>query len=1087
MFLRTFRGLIQILGALGAGLAILLLLLVWRLSAGPVSLAFLSPYVERALQASQQSVRIKLDDTILIWAGWDRTFDIRVVNVRAIDPGGAVIASVPELAFSISGRALLGGVVAPSNVELFGSSLHLVRDRDGRLRFGFEQGTEVLEALLRGGLAAFMTPPDRDHPSSYLTRFSMVKTRLTVEDRVLQRTWRVPATEMRLWRQATGIGGSASFELEAGDRPARVKASGSYHMDARRVDLDVDFFDVVPAEYAQVLPRMADLSAVEVPFEGTLRIAMSVDGELANLAFDVKGSRGRLRLPDPLAQWLGVAGLNARGRYQGGSQVLEIEEIVVDAGAGGTLRLPPQGYAIPLEKVRARGRYFRKERRLEVDALKMETGGPVAAVNARVEGVGGDLTIMADASLDRATVDDFPRYWPKGWAGDTRKWVLANLSDGVATDVHATIHLRRDGDGSFDVLSIKGGFGLEDLTIDYLAPMPKVRKVFAAAKFDETRIDFALNGAAAGGLAVEGGTIEVTGLDEHDQFLELHLRISGPFRDAMRLVDHAPLGLARAVGIDAVQTWGSAATRLNMRFILEKDLTFERVEVRAQSKLTDIGLPGALFGRDISSGRFVLDADKRGMDVKGGAMLSEIPVTLAWRENFAATAPFRRRYELTGTIEDIHKLGDLGPDMVLPPPDIASGAVKVDARFTEIDGVKGRFEAKLDLSGLDLAVPVLRWRKPADVPGSAEVTVNLRRGRVADIPGFTVSTGGMTARGAARFAVDGGGLERVLIDRLAYGRTDVAGEIRARPGGGWDTNFQGAEFDLSPMIDDLLEAGTAEAGPEFDLVAAIDRVWVGEEQYIGKVAATLSHDGFSWRAVRLRARDASDKAFELDIEPKEGGKRGLLIRADDAGTFLRTLGYYDDMLGGNLLLTGEFDGRGAEEMLVGRLKVISYRVVKAPLLTRLLSIMALTGIIDALQGEGLGFASLEVPFTFEDGVLVITNSKATGASIGFTASGKIYTEAELIHLEGTVVPAYLINAALGSIPIVGKLFTGGEEGGGVFAARYLLTGSLEDPKVSMNPLSVVAPGFLRNIFGVPDADSAPPEPTIGTNPSELGR
>ncbi|MDP7241797.1 MAG: AsmA-like C-terminal region-containing protein [Rhodospirillales bacterium] len=1087
MFLRTFRGLIQILGALGAGLAILLLLLVWRLSAGPVSLAFLSPYVERALQASQQSVRIKLDDTILIWAGWDRTFDIRVVNVRAIDPGGAVIAGVPELAFSISGRALLRGVVAPSNVELFGPSLRLVRHRDGRLRFGFEQGTEVLEALLRGGLAAFMTPPDRDHPSSYLTRFSMVKTRLTVEDRVLQRTWRVPATEMRLWRQATGIGGSASFELEAGDRPARVKASGSYHMDARRVDLDVDFFDVVPAEYAQVLPRMADLSAVEVPFEGTLRIAMSVDGELANLAFDVKGSRGRLRLPDPLAQWLGVAGLNARGRYQGGSQVLEIEEIVVDAGAGGTLRLPPQGYAIPLEKVRARGRYFRKERRLEVDALKMETGGPVAAVNARVEGVGGDLTIMADASLDRATVDDFPRYWPKGWAGDTRKWVLANLSDGVATDVHATIHLRRDGDGSFDVLSIKGGFGLEDLTIDYLAPMPKVRKVFAAAKFDETRIDFALNGAAAGGLAVEGGTIEVTGLDEHDQFLELHLRISGPFRDAMRLVDHAPLGLARAVGIDAVQTWGSAATRLNMRFILEKDLTFERVEVRAQSKLTDIGLPGALFGRDISSGRFVLDADKRGMDVKGGAMLSEIPVTLAWRENFAATAPFRRRYELTGTIEDIHKLGDLGPDMVLPPPDIASGAVKVDARFTEIDGVKGRFEAKLDLSGLDLAVPVLRWRKPADVPGSAEVTVNLRRGRVADIPGFTVSTGGMTARGAARFAVDGGGLERVLIDRLAYGRTDVAGEIRARPGGGWDTNFQGAEFDLSPMIDDLLEAGTAEAGPEFDLVAAIDRVWVGEEQYIGKVAATLSHDGFSWRAVRLRARDASDKAFELDIEPKEGGKRGLLIRADDAGTFLRTLGYYDDMLGGNLLLTGEFDGRGAEEMLVGRLKVISYRVVKAPLLTRLLSIMALTGIIDALQGEGLGFASLEVPFTFEDGVLVITNSKATGASIGFTASGKIYTEAELIHLEGTVVPAYLINAALGSIPIVGKLFTGGEEGGGVFAARYLLTGSLEDPKVSMNPLSVVAPGFLRNIFGVPDADSAPPEPTIGTNPSELGR
>ena len=1087
MFLRTFRGLIQVLGALGAGLAVLLVLLAWRLSAGPVSLAFLSPYVERALQASQQSVRIELDDTILTWAGWERTLDIRVVNVRAIRPGGVVIASVPELAFAISGRALLRGVVAPSSVELFGSSLRLVRDRDGRLRFGFEQGAEESEALLRGALAAFLAPPDRDHPLGYLTRFSMVQTRLTVEDRVLQKTWRAPSTEVRLWRQATGIGGSASFELEAGDRLARVKASGSYRMDARRVDLDVDFSDVVPAEFAQVLPEMAALSAFEVPLAGTLRIDMSVDGELGDLAFDVRGGGGRLALPDPLAQWLGVAGLNARGRYQGASQVLEIEEIIVDAGAGGTLRLPPQGHAFPLEKVRASGRYFRKERRLEVRSLRMETGGPVAVVSARVEGVGGDMTIIADASLDRAAVEDFPRYWPKGWAEDAREWVLANLSDGVATDVRAAIHMRRDGDGSFQVLSVKGGFGIEALTVDYLAPMPKVRKVFAAVKFDETRFDFTLTGGAADGLAVEGGTVEITGLDETDQFLDLDLRIAGSFRDAMRFVDHAPLGLARAVGVDAARTRGSATTRLNIRFILEKDLTFEGVDVRAQSQLTDIGVPGALFGRDISGGRFVLSADKLGMDVKGRATFGEIPVTLAWRENFTATAPFRRRYELAGTIKDIHKLGNLGPDVVLPPPDMASGAVKVDVRFTEIDGVKGRLEAKLDLSGLALAVPALRWRKPAGVRGSAEVTMNLRRGRVADIPGFTVSTDGMTARGAARFAADGGGLERVLVDRLAYGRTEVAGEIRARPGGGWDASFRGPGFDLSPMVDDLLEGGAAEAGPEFDLVAAIERVWVSEDQHIGKVAATLSHDGLSWRAVRLRARDAADKAFEVDIAPKEGGKRSLSIRADNAGTFLRTFGYYDNMLGGTLQLTGEFDGRGAEESLAGLLKVISYRVVKAPLLARLLSIMALTGIIDALQGEGLGFASLEVPFTLDDGVLVITDSKATGASIGFTASGKIYTEAQSIHLEGTVVPAYLINAALGNLPIVGKLFTGGEEGGGVFAARYELTGLLEDPKVSMNPLSVVVPGFLRNIFGVPDADSASPEPAVGTTPSELQR
>ncbi|MBE0529875.1 MAG: cytochrome c biogenesis protein CcdA [Rhodospirillales bacterium] len=70
MIRRTFRGFVQILGALGAGMAIMLVLAAWRLSSGPITLAFLSPYIERALSAEDGSLAIRLDDTILTWAGW---------------------------------------------------------------------------------------------------------------------------------------------------------------------------------------------------------------------------------------------------------------------------------------------------------------------------------------------------------------------------------------------------------------------------------------------------------------------------------------------------------------------------------------------------------------------------------------------------------------------------------------------------------------------------------------------------------------------------------------------------------------------------------------------------------------------------------------------------------------------------------------------------------------------------------------------------------------------------------------------------------------------------------------------------------
>ena len=83
--------------------------------------------------------------------------------------------------------------------------------------------------------------------------------------------------------------------------------------------------------------------------------------------------------------------------------------------------------------------------------------------------------------------------------------------------------------------------------------------------------------------------------------------------------------------------------------------------------------------------------------------------------------------------------------------------------------------------------------------------------------------------------------------------------------------------------------------------------------------------------------------------------------------------------------------------------------------------------------------------------------------------------ADVVDLEGTVVPAYALNSLLGKIPIVGGLLSGGEKGSGLFAANFRMTGPQENPKVSVNPLSALAPGILRRVFGV--FGDGPPEPS----------
>ena len=66
-------------------------------------------------------------------------------------------------------------------------------------------------------------------------------------------------------------------------------------------------------------------------------------------------------------------------------------------------------------------------------------------------------------------------------------------------------------------------------------------------------------------------------------------------------------------------------------------------------------------------------------------------------------------------------------------------------------------------------------------------------------------------------------------------------------------------------------------------------------------------------------------------------------------------------------------------------------------------------------------------------------------------------------MQGTLAPGYALNLIFGIVPIIGPLLDRGE-GEGLLAANYQLSGSVDNPRVMVNPLSALAPGILRRIF-----------------------
>ena len=172
--------------------------------------------------------------------------------------------------------------------------------------------------------------------------------------------------------------------------------------------------------------------------------------------------------------------------------------------------------------------------------------------------------------------------------------------------------------------------------------------------------------------------------------------------------------------------------------------------------------------------------------------------------------------------------------------------------------------------------------------------------------------------------------------------------------------------------------------------------------------------------------------------------------------------------------------------MTGEVQIEDYRVINAPTFAQILVIASFTGIFDSLQGDGIAFSSFRLPFAMKDGVVTIDGAQTAGSSIGVNASGKINLNTDAVDIKGTIVPIYALNSILGNIPLIGDLLVGGE-GEGIFAATYSVTGTTAEPKIVVNPLSVLAPGFLRNLFLIFDGEGEGEGPEIAPQNPDIDR
>ena len=131
-----------------------------------------------------------------------------------------------------------------------------------------------------------------------------------------------------------------------------------------------------------------------------------------------------------------------------------------------------------------------------------------------------------------------------------------------------------------------------------------------------------------------------------------------------------------------------------------------------------------------------------------------------------------------------------------------------------------------------------------------------------------------------------------------------------------------------------------------------------------------------------------------------------------------------------------------------------------------------TGQRRTLVREQFEFEIMRVPFSVGHGQFVMNNAVINGQLVSASMKGTVDFRAQALEIEGTYVPVSGLMRAPSFIPLLGPVLTG-PRGEGMFGIKFFIQGSMAKPQVIVNPLSLLTPGIIREIWSTEDPRVVP--------------
>jgi len=682
---------------------------------------------------------------------------------------------------------------------------------------------------------------------------------------------------------------------------------------------------------------------------------------------------------------------------------------------------------------------------MEIGQLQLSNGPDRISASGRIAAATDGWHVELDFGAGHITQQRMLALWPLAVVAKTRSWLAENVATGELRDVRAALRLEP---GTEPQLAL--GYGFEGAEVRILGTLPPLLDVSGYATIEGNR--HALTVERGHLVAPTGGRIDVadTVLVVPDIRMrpapaEIRLHTQSTIPAAMSLLDQEPFGFMTKAGLATDFAEGEARAETVLQMALKNELKAEDVRFRVTADLSDVRSDVLVPGRPLRADHLRLSADATGIEIAGRGTLSGVGFDATWAQRFgtehAAASQLRGDIELSEA-----GLATLG--VTLPRGTIGgSGTGQLVLGIQREAPI--RFELTSDLQGLTLAIPSVGWRKTATEVGSFAISGTL--GKPATVERISLAAAGLEGSGALTLSPDGkldnASFAPVVLNDWFEGAVMLRAQGANNP---MAIELSGARADLRRAT--IGGSGGDAGGP---ISIRMDRVQISDS-----IALTSFRGDFSQTtgfAGGFSANVNGGAQIQGTVTPGQGGRSAFRIVSADAGAVLNSSGVFSKARGGSLDLILQ-PGSGGAGYFAGTAEMLDLRVVDAPILAALLSAASGIGLLEQLNGEGLLFTKVDGAFVISPDTITLTEGAAVGASLGVSGDGTYMPATGALDFQGVLTPLYLINA-------IGQIIS--RKGEGLFGITYRLGGTASNPQITVNPLSLLAPGFLRDIFRKP--------------------